>query len=299
MKIAFAKNLFIPVVLVLALAAGGGWYWYTSMSGYIETDDAIVDGYQATIGSKILGRIAGLLVKENQKVQAGQTLVQLDDSDLRAQENQAQAALAYAQQNVNLARVNQAKAQEDFARAAAQFKAGFISREQYDHAKSALDVTRAQIAIAQSQVASAQSQLNVVRTQLLNTRIAAPMGGVISKRWVMTGDVVQAGQSIFSIYDVQHVWVTANFEETKLARLRVGEPVAIAVDAYPGARFQGRVQEIGANTAAQFSLIPPNNASGNFTKITQRIPVKITFASLSAAQPLLPGMSVEVKVKVN
>lgn len=103
-----------------------------------------------------------------------------------------------------------------------------------------------------------------------------PMNGVVSKRWVMEGDVVQPGQAIFSIFDLQHVWITANLEETRVAALYEDCPVNIKVDAYPHQEFSGKVIRLGSNTAAQFSLIPPNNASGNFTKITQRVPVKIS-----------------------
>ena len=114
----------------------------------------------------------------------------------------------------------------------------------------------------------------------------------------MTGDVVQPGQPIFSVFDVDNAWITANFEETKLSELRVNELVEITVDAYPNYHFVGRIREIGANTAAEFSLIPPNNASGNFTKVTQRVPVKIAVENHPSSKPLLPGMSVEVRVKV-
>ncbi len=98
---------------------------------------------------------------------------------------------------------------------------------------------------------------------LKNLQIQSPVSGVVAKRWVLTGDVVQPGQSIFTLFDLRHVWVTANFEETKLAKIQVGDSVEITVDAYPGTRFRGKVKEIGVNTAAQFSLIGANNASGN------------------------------------
>jgi membrane fusion protein, multidrug efflux system len=298
MNTALSKKTLMIIIIVLALVAAGGWYWYTNMSGFVSTDDAVIDGYQSTISSKILGRVNELLAQENEKVSAGQLLVKLDDSDLRAQENQLKAALAYAEQNVTLAKVNLVKNQDDFKRAVAQFKENYISKEQYDHARNAMDAAQAQVAIAQSQVNTAQSQLGVIETQLLNTRISAPLGGVIAKRWVLAGDVVQAGQSIFSMFDTKNVWVTANFEETKLVSLRVGEPVEITVDAYDGIRFRGAIKEIGNNTAAQFSLIPANNASGNFTKVTQRVPVKISIDSRAVSKALLPGMSVEVRVRV-
>ncbi len=128
------------------------------------------------------------------------------------------------------------------------------------------------------------------------------MSGVVSKRWVLAGDVVQPGQSIFAIYNVKDIWVTANLEETSLSRLALGDMVDISVDTYPDLSFTGKVLRIGSNTASQFSLIPPNNASGNFTKVTQRVPVKISIddpVSQNSQQPVLrPGMSVEVSVKV-
>jgi membrane fusion protein (multidrug efflux system) len=298
MKATLPKSVFVIVTIIVLLTVVGGWFWYTNLSGFVATDDAIVEGYQATISSKILGRVSELMVQENQKVSAGQLLVKLDDSDLRAQENQSKAALTGAEQNVILAKINLQKNQNDFKRAADQFRESYISKEQYDHTRSALDAAQAQVAIAHCQVNTSQSQLGVIKTQLQNTRIVAPLNGVIAKRWVLSGDIVQAGQSIFSMFDIKNVWITANFEETKIASLRVGQPVEITVDAYGGARFKGAVQAIGNNTAAQFSLIPANNSAGNFTKITQRIPIKIRIHEPTGPQELLPGMSAEVRVRV-
>jgi membrane fusion protein (multidrug efflux system) len=298
METSSSKRIVIPILVLLVLGALGTWYWNANIRGFITTDDAIIDGYQSTISPKILGKISNLAVKESDKVKTGQLLVQLDDSDLRAQEKQSKAALASAGQNVNLAKVNLDKAQDDFIRADSQYKDNFLSKQDYDHSKNALDAAKAQYSIALAQVTTSQSQLGVIETQLQNTLIVAPINGVISKRWVMTGDVIQPGQPIFSIFDVQGVWITANFEETKLADLHVNEPVEITVDAYPNYSFKGHISEVGSSTASQFSLIPPNNASGNFTKVTQRVPIKIVIESHPASTPLLPGMSVEVKVKV-
>ena len=123
------------------------------------------------------------------------------------------------------------------------------------------------------------------------------------KRWVMAGDVVQPGEAILAIYDIEHVWVTANLEETKLGAIALGDSVHTSVDAYPGRDFAGTVTLIGAAAAAQFSLLPPANASGNFTKVTQRIPVRISIAPPPEAPTdppvlLLPGMFVEVHIRV-
>jgi membrane fusion protein, multidrug efflux system len=129
------------------------------------------------------------------------------------------------------------------------------------------------------------------------------MSGVVSKRWVLAGDVVQPGQAIFSVYDVKNIWVTANLEETNLAALQVGDKAEISVDTYPNLKFSGTILLLGSNTASQFSLIPPNNASGNFTKVTQRVPVKFSIIQEDTGKApranLLPGMSVEVRVKVH
>jgi membrane fusion protein (multidrug efflux system) len=297
------KRVLIPLFLLVVVAAVGAWYWYVNLREFDSTDDAYVDGNRVSISSKMLGRIVRLAVDEGDSVKAGQVIVRLDDSDLRAQDEQAKAALAYAQETVTLAKVNLDKAQDDYQRAKIQFDGNIIPKEQYDHAQKSMQAAQAQYSIALAQVGTARAQLGVVQTQLLNTTIAAPFDGVVSKRWVLAGDVVQPGQPIFSIYDLKHLWVTANFEETKLASIHLNDPVEISVDAYPDSHFEGKVIQLGANTASEFSLIPPNNASGNFTKVTQRVPVKISIedadsSSQSRSPQLLPGMSVEVKVKV-
>jgi membrane fusion protein, multidrug efflux system len=128
------------------------------------------------------------------------------------------------------------------------------------------------------------------------------MDGVVAKRWALPGDVVQSGQAVLSVADLNHLWVTANLEESRLSAVRLNERVFLRIDAFPGLKFTGRVIQIGSTTAAQFSLMPPNNAAGNFTRITQRIPVRISIdredPQAQSGIRLLPGMSVEVKVKV-
>ena len=295
-------KVILPVIIVLGAIAFFGWRWYLSNRGYVSTDDAYVDADRMSISSKILGRITKLTVDEGDTVHAGQALVQLDPSDLLAQQAQAHTSLTLTQENVALAKVNMEKAQQDYQRAAAQFKANVIPAEQLDHAQKEYEAAQARYAISQAQVGTSRSQISVVDTALQNTTIAAPMDGVVSKRWVLPGDVVQPGQPIFTIYDLKDIWITANLEETKLRSLRLGDSVEVKVDTYPGRNFVGTVYQFGSNTAAQFSLIPPNNASGNFTKVTQRVPIKIRLTDVSAdgRQPvkLLPGMSVEVRIKV-
>ncbi len=296
------KRVIIPLLVFLTLAALGGIYWYMGLQGFVTTDDAYVSANSVAVSTKVLGRIVSLGTDEGDTVHLGDILVRLDDNNLRAQEESAKASLELAQNSIPLSQVEVNRAQDDFNRANTQYKGGIVTKEQYDHAQKTLEASRAQFSIALSRVATARAQLGVVEADLQNTVIKSPMDGVVAKRWVLSGDVVQAGQPVFTLYDLKNIWITANLEETKLGHLRIGDPVEIDVDAYPGVKFNGKVFQIGSFTASEFSLIPPNNASGNFTKVTQRVPVKISIvdpAATPANDPLLrPGMSVEVSVDV-
>jgi membrane fusion protein, multidrug efflux system len=294
-------KIVIPVLLVLIIGAVAFGKWYLGRRDFVSTDDAFVDGNRVTVSAKILGRISTLGADEGDTVKSGMVLVRIDDTDLRAQEAQAQASLRLAGENQKLAAVSFTRAQDDFKRAEQQYRDKVIPKEQFDHAQNELDAARTKQSIASAQIATAHAQVQVVESQLLNTTILAPMNGVVSKRWALPGDVVQPAQPILSVYNLDSVWVTANLEETNISTLNIGDEVAIDVDAYPDDHFTGRVTQLGTNTAAQFSLIPPNNASGNFTKVTQRVPIKISIAGAGAEasrRRLLPGMSVYVTIKV-
>lgn len=293
------KRVVLPLLILLIAAAAVGWYWYTGLRAYVSTDDAYIDANRVSISTKMLGRVEKLTADEGDTVSKGEVLVHLDDSDLRAQEEQAQAALSLAQVSVGLSNSNLEKAKDDFQRIKAQYASKVVPKEQYDHAEKALSAAQAEYQIALARVQTAKAQLDVVRTQLQNCVISSPLDGVVAKRWILPGDVVQAGQPMLSVYDVGNLWITANFEETKVGKLRLKDPVEIAIDTYPDLVFHGEVIQLGTHTASEFSLIPPNNASGNFTKITQRVPVKISIVQTDAGTRahLLPGMSVEVRVK--
>ncbi|PWB73862.1 hypothetical protein C3F09_04665 [candidate division GN15 bacterium] len=296
------KRVLIPVAVMLAVVILVVFYWFKYLRGYVSTDDAIIDSDAITVSSKILGRIIALNVDEGDSVKVGAVLVKIDDSDLKAQEAQARANLEYVQQNVPVANIAADRAKDDFERAAMQFGDHVITREQFDHARKALELARAQQAVALSQVKASQAQLAVIETELANTTVTAPSDGVVAKKWVVPGDIVQPGQPIFTMYDLNDVWVTANFEETKLMDIHPGDAVEITVDAFPDRTLTGKVGLIGAAAASQFSLIPPNNASGNFTKVTQRVPVKILIEpehdDPGGPLTLRPGMSVEVRIRV-
>ncbi len=293
--------LFAAIIVIAAIIVAG--YWYFFLRGVVSTDDAYIDAHPRTVSAKLLGRLVLMTVGSGDPVDSGQLLAQLDDSDLQAQRLRAEAGLENAQAAVPLAKINMERAQDDFNRAELQYKNGAIPQEQYDHASKALEAAKAQYTIAQTQVKAAHAQLAVVETELQNTTILSPSDGLVAKKWVMPGDVVAPGQPIYTVYNLDDVWVTANFEETKLTSIHPGDSVEISVDAYSGLKFRGRVDLIGAAAASRFALIPPNNASGNFTKITQRVPVKMLLDSLPTLRngdkpTLRPGMSVEVKLRV-
>jgi membrane fusion protein (multidrug efflux system) len=290
-------RLLVVVGLVLVALLGGG-YWYVKLRGVISTDDAYVDGDRAAVATKMLGRIAELCADEGDTVQAAQLLVQLDDSDLEAQLAQATAELDLAQKSVALAAVNERRAQDDYDRAAFQLDQKAITQEDFDHARTALEASRAEHAIALAKVETARTAVDIVRQRLADTRITAPFRGVVAKRWLLPGEVAQPGQPILTMYDLDDVWITAVFEETKIRYLPVGTAVDVSVDAYPGHAFSGTVMLVGAAAASQFSLIPPANASGNFTKVTQRVPLRIALdrqpPDAADSLRLLPGMSAVV-----
>jgi len=292
----------VSILLVILLIIGGVtiWYWYVNLREFVSTDDAYIDANRVSISSTLLEHINKLTVDEGAEVQAGQVLVQLDDADLRAQETQAKAALEAEERNVSLAKINLERARDDYQRAENLIKGGNIAKQQYDHARNAFEAAEAQYNIAVAQVEVAKSQLGVIQTKLLNVIITSPINGVVAKKWALPGDVVQPGQPIFTVYDMAHIWITANLEETKLTSINLNDPVEIFIDAYPGKLFRGKVAQLGVNTASQFSLIPPNNASGNFTKVTQRVPIKISIDDLNntGTALLLPGMSAVIKIHV-
>lgn len=296
------KRIIIPLFIIIIALVIAGYYWYMNMQDYVSTDDAYIDANNVSISTKMLGRIDTLGTDEGDTVSTGQLLVKLDPSDLKAQEAYDKAGLDLAQKSIPLAQVNVSRAEEDYNRALVQFKGGIITKEQFDHSQKSLDAAKAEYNIEVSKISAAKSQIGVIESQLKNTKVTSPISGVVAKRWVLTGDVVQPGQPIFTIYDVKNIWVTADLEETKLGHVHLNDPVEISVDSYPGVKFHGRIFEIGNYTASEFSLIPPNNASGNFTKVTQRVPIKISIDDPKGKNGnqliLRPGMSVEISVKV-
>jgi membrane fusion protein (multidrug efflux system) len=283
------------IVLVVAVVAGlcyGALWWLDSLA-YVSTDDAAIDGRQVKLSSKMLGRISELKAAEGDKVKAGQTLVTLEDTDLKAQETQAVASLAYARQNLEVAKIGLDKSQEDYDRTAKLYSGDATTKEDYEHAQRALDTAKAQFSLAQASVDTAQAQLGVIEAQLLNVRIDSPIDGTVDKVTLNAGDLAQPGQTILSVNNLDSIWITANYEETKVGRIRPGARVLVSVDAYPDRAFEGKVELIHAGAQ------PSAFQVGDFTKTTQRVPVKIDLSSPLDGATLVPGMSVEVKVRTD
>jgi membrane fusion protein (multidrug efflux system) len=280
------------VLLLLAVGAAIFLYFWIRLSGSISTDDAAIAGIRVSISSKMMGRIRSMTVEEGDTVEAGQVLVELDDTELRDQEMQSVVSMNYNKLKLSLAGINLQKAKKEYERQKDLYESGNTAWQQYDHAADALATTKAEYALAQAQIQTAEAQLQAVRTLIDNTRIVAPVSGVIAKRSFMPGEVVQPGESILVIADLSDIWISANFEETKIRLIRPNQPVDIAIDAYPELKFTGRVDQVSS------AIVPPPFSIGESTKTTQKIQVKIYLEKVPPGTRLLPGMSVVVKVKV-
>jgi membrane fusion protein, multidrug efflux system len=322
-------RLYIPLAVVILAVLTGAWFWYNDYTSYITTDDAHVDADNVSVGSKILGRIAAIHGSEGDKIAAGTLLAELDSSDMLSQRNQslslkaqaaanrvqAEAKYASDQKSIKVLEIALERASEDFKRAKSQMDGGVITTEAFDHtkksyetataqleaAKAQLAVSRSMISTAAASVESADAQVKVIDTQLRNTRLYAPADGIIAKKWLMPGDVTQPGQSVLTLTLSKKLWVVAFLEETKIAEIRNGQNVRFTIDAFGSTAFRGKIYMVGSTTASVFSMIPASNASGNFTKVTQRIPVRISIDSADNVRDLsslniLSGMSAVVKI---
>jgi len=322
-------RVYIPLIIVTIIVIAGAAYWYREYSRYISTDDAHVDTDNVAVSSKMLGRITDLYTDEGDTVRMGELLAVLDSSDLQAQKVSALAAIEqgkanleqvkakyqFDKENLKVLEISLDKAEVDFDRAQSQMDGGVITREKYENVQNVLETAQARLAAAKSQLKVSQAavkssetvieadkaRVEVIETQLKNTKLYAPLSGVVARRWLLPGDVVQPGQSVFTVTNPEKLWMAVYLEETKIAEVHYGQESSFTIDAFPDVSFTGKVTYIGSNTASQFSLIPPNNASGNFTKVTQRVPLKISIDGVTNGGKLenyriLAGMSGVVKI---
>jgi membrane fusion protein (multidrug efflux system) len=249
-----------------------------------STDDAFIDTHIVSIAPKIAGRVSAVRVNDNQVVKKRDVLIEIDPRD-------AEAAVAQAKANLTKAQAAQMKSEQDQKRALELFNRKVISEQERDTALQAAAAANADVEATAAAVKTAELNLKY-------TRVIAPIDGRVTNRAVATGDYVQLGQTIMALVP-ETVWVTANFKETQLRAMHPGQPVTIRVDAYPGRKLRGHIDSIQAGSGARFSLLPPENATGNYVKVVQRVPVKIVFDEQPDVQRVLgPGMSVVPEVEI-
>ena len=310
--------LIMGVVLLGLLVFGARKWWFGR--NHVSTDNAQVDGHIVPILPKVGGYVAEVRVDENHAVKAGDTLVVLDDRDFRARLAQTDADLAallatvssrtrvgQAEAAVAQAQANASKATADLARMEPLAAQNVVSQQQLDAARAAAAAALAQLASAQAALVGADARVAAARAardqaalQLSYTRITAPSNGVVSKKSVELGQLVQAGQPLMTVVPLDDIWITANLKETEVADVAPGDSVDFTVDAYKGRHFRGHVESISPATGAKFSLLPPDNATGNFTKVVQRLPVRVRPDIVpDPAHPLRPGMSVVATIKTH
>jgi membrane fusion protein (multidrug efflux system) len=346
-------------IVLIALVVLGGWFGltkYIHAQHHEETDDAQIAANISPVIPRVSGYVKQVFVNDNQFVKKGDTLLILDDRDLKIKLEEAQAALATAQSNLQVAqaatgaskaniasseagistidaqietaKINVWRTTQDYNRYANLIADHSITQQQYEEALAAKQTAEHQLDVLQQQKNQAAQQTNAVASQsnttsqqvsvanatikqrqvdvddaqlnLSYTVIVAPGDGLVSKVNIQEGQYLQAGQSLFSIVPNENVWVIANFKETQLSKMRIGQKVTINVDAFPGHDFDATLTSFSPATGAQFALLPPDNASGNFVKVVQRLPVKIEFNPAdSLVKQLRPGMNVDVDVHLD
>ncbi len=293
-----SKIYYIAAILVLMLIVIF-WWWRAYFYPFQTTEDASIAGHDHTISSVQSGKIMQVAVNDGDVVKKGDLLFTLDDTLMLIEKEKAAAGVDHANDEVKLQKIRVDLAKDDLDRATKEFAGGVISQEVFNRIEKTYQMMQAQLQSINSLADVQEATLKEIETKVQYSQVTAPIDGVIAMRWHDPGDVIRAGQTVLSLMDLSNIWITANIEETKLSSIRVGAPVIITVDAYPGLKFQGNVMVIGAAAASQFALIPPNNASGNFTKVTQRIPLRISIKTTDNDQGLYlrPGMSVKIKIR--
>lgn len=315
---------------LLLIAAVGGWW--TLSGGTVSTDNAYVQQDKVSVASDVAGRIIEVAVRENQPVKAGDLLFRIDPEPYRIALEQANAAIANAQvqvgtlqasyvgtgADIQAARDRIASAQEDYDRQKALMDRGFTTRARYEQAQHAIEQARAsyQSAVASAAearakladgaavpgvnpgIAAARAQRDKAALDLSRTARYAPVDGVISQAdRLQIGQMMMSGLPAVTVVRSGGSWIEANFKETDLNKMRVGQPAEVSFDAYPGLKLKGHVASIGAGTGSEFSVLPAQNANGNWVKVTQRVPVRIAIDEKSPRQ-LIAGLSADVTVDI-
>jgi membrane fusion protein, multidrug efflux system len=316
-----------PVVAVVLAT-----YFYLSGGRYEKTEDAYVMTARTAISANVPGRVVELAVRDNQPVRRGDLLYRLDDAPFRIYVDEAQAQLAtarlqieslkatYLQRQGDLAAAQETLAfqQSELERQRRLIASGISSQAQVDRATHALDEARARLASVQHEimgviaqlggnpqiepakhpaVLQAQAALDRARLNLSYTTITAPSDGVVTRvEQLQVGSYITASTPVFALVSTRDVWLEANFKEDQLGHMRTGQAASVRIDSYPGRTFKGKVVSVSPGTGSQFSMLPAENATGNWVKVVQRLPVRIELGELDAAYPLHAGLSAVVNV---
>lgn len=320
------------MALGVAVVLAGGVYFYLSGGRYESTDDAYVRTARTSISANVSGRVVQLAVHDNEAVHAGDLLFRLDDASYRIAVDEAEARLATARLQIGTLKANyrQRQAELTSARDTLAFQqreldrqkrlvaAGIASQAQLDKAGHSLDEARSGIDGVQHQldavlaqlggnlaldpeqhptVKAAKAALDRARLNLSDTMVRAPSDGVVTRvEDLQVGTYVNASAPVFALVSTHDLWLEANFKEDQLAHMRVGQEAEVKVDTYPDKVFRGKVVSVSPGTGSQFSVLPPENATGNWVKVVQRLPVRIELSSTDADYPLHAGLSAVVDV---
>jgi membrane fusion protein (multidrug efflux system) len=312
--------LVVPAILII----GGGYYWLTS-GGSVSTDDAQIKQDIVSVSPQVNGQVTQVLVRNGMHVKKGDLLFRIDPQPYQVALEQAQAQLAAAhlqtQQlrtqaagtgaDITGAQANLSIKENALSRQQALLKQGFTTRADYEDALNEVKTAEQQLADAkareanaqaaiapgeQPSIAQAQAAIDKARLELDRTAVRAPMDGVIENADdLQVGRMAVTGIGMLSLVHSKSAWVEANFKEKDVGRMVPGERAEITVDAYPGVKFPAHVQSIGAGTGSEFSLLPAQNANGNWVKVTQRVPVRIAFND-PPSKPMIAGLSVNATV---
>ena len=322
----------LPLMLAgpIVVAVMASW-WYLTSGRYVTTDDAYIQAARTMISADVNGRVLAVEVHENQRVTKGQVLYRLDPNAYQVQVNDAKAQLGVARLQVEALKATYQQkvadnkgaqetldyAQREYDRQKKLLGSGVASQQQFDQASNSLEVARQRVASTKHDIGNVLAQLGgnpdvpvndhpaVQRTQavvdakqidLNDTVIRAPEDGIVTKvEQLQVGDYITAATPVFSLVS-DRLWVEANFKETELTYMRTGQDATVEIDTYPGVEFHAKLASLSPGTGLTFSLLPPENATGNWVKVVQRLPVRLALDNIGADTPLHAGLSVTVEV---
>jgi membrane fusion protein (multidrug efflux system) len=330
------RRLRWPIMSLSLLIAGGGWVYFYFFSGeYQSTDDAYTQAATVSISANVGGRVIQIDVQDDEIVQRGAPLFRLDDAPFRIAVGEAAAHLAatrlqieslksvYRQRRVELraARDTEKYTQTQYDRQTRLLSSGIASQSQFDQVAHALDTARQQVAIVQQQIGvaladlggdpdtaperhplveQAQAELDRAQLDLSYAVIKAPADGVVAKvDQLQVGDYIAASVPAFALVSTRDVWLEANFKEVQLARMREGQTATVRIDRFPGRQFSAVVTSLSPSTGSQFVLLPPENATGNWVKVVQRIPVRLHLTDSGGDLLIQAGLSANVTVDMH